>query len=423
MEPTAAIKTKEDVFAALKEILPPAQYESMIAAGEVGARATKGKTDGEIQALITQAGDPHARAVKSLYDRDPEQGKGIDFVRFAKAIALGKIDGRPAQDVAKALKFSPEICDALSMDGQRELRRTKAFEESSFADGGSLVPDQVSSDFIQLLRARVVVMALGASSLQFKGSMTINKQTGPGTAVYVGEAANIPPSSPATGVEQLSARKLAAVYICSNDLLRNPSAGAEALLRDDMIKVLALLEDLTLLRSVGGSYAPKGLLYQTNAANQFASAGTSLANKVADLGTAIRLVEQSNIPITRGGWAFHPRTKWSLATTLDSLGHFVFLDQIMADSLFGYPFMTTTQIPINLSGANSEIYFGQWPELINGEDTALQVEAFPNGSYFDGSQVQSGVSQDSTPIRALKRHDAILRHDTSFSVITAVQYT
>lgn len=415
--------TAEDIKKMIAEALGAPAAEKMIEAEEAGRAALHGKSQAEQLATFAKSapGDLHRGAVARGMAHDPLKGKGTAFVRFAKAVALAKHAGRDPQSVAKDLGYGSEISDAFSREAQATL---KALSEGSFADGGVLVPEQISSDFIELLRARTAVLTMGASTLQFKGTMSIPRQTSAGSASYVGEMSNIPVSSPQAGEVRLSAKKLAALYVASNDLLRNPSAGAEALLRDDMIKVMALKKDLTVLRSVGGEYAPKGVRYWANSSNVNAITGTALANKVTDFGTMIRLVEESNVGLDRGGFILRPRTKWNLATTLDSQGNFVFMAAMMGGNLFGFPFATTTQVPANLGGGSNETecYFGQWSELIIGEDTAMQVEAFPNGAYYDGSAIQSGISQDSTPLRALERHDVIVRNDTSFSVLTGVTY-
>ena len=50
----------------------------------------------------------------------------------------------------------------------------------------------------------------------------------------------------------------------------------------------------------------------------------------------------------------------------------------------------------------------------------MEVEAFPGGTYFDGSALQSGISRDQTVLRALSKHDIAMRHNLAASLLTGV---
>ena len=90
---------------------------------------------------------------------------------------------------------------------------------------------------------------------------------------------------------------------------------------------MAVRRDLSFFRGAGDTFQPKGLNKFINSNNQFASAGTTTANKVADLVKAIRLVDESNV-IGRynvmPGFAMSPRSKWSIFASLDSNSNLTF---------------------------------------------------------------------------------------------------
>jgi HK97 family phage major capsid protein len=390
------------------------------AADEAAATKNKGSlVDGveRVDALIRHS--IHGK------DGDPFKGKGIGFAQFVKTITLAKMNGAQPIDIAKARGYG-DVVKGLELQ-----TKATAMSESVMADGGALVPDEFSAEFIEILRARTAVRALGARALPMnRGSITLAKQTGAGTATYQGENLPATTTKPAVGVLQLSAKKLTALAVISNDLIRDNVHSADQLVRDDCVKVVALREDLAFIRGDGTQFTPKGIknwlpTANVNAATQ-AGASATATEVIGDLAKMIRLVEESNVGMVQCGWILTPRSKWYLAQLRDGVGGFLFKDEIMKGTIFGYPFKTTTQVPNNLGGGTneSEVYFGDFSEAIIGENTSLLVEAFPNGTYVDSAtgNVVSGVSNDQTVVRVIERHDFGLRHENTFSMLTTVKW-
>jgi HK97 family phage major capsid protein len=154
--------------------------------------------------------------------------------------------------------------------------------------------------------------------------------------------------------------------------------------------------------------------------------GVSLANTTTDLGRLILTLENANIPLMRGGWLFGPRAKHYLMTVQNSTGFFVYRDEMLRGTLWGYPFAVTTTIPTNLTDNTgtdeSEVYFGDFDEAIIGESANLIVDASQEAAYFDGSEVVSAYSKDQTVVRAIEEHDFALRRDTAFAVLVGVRW-
>lgn len=296
----------------------------------------------------------------------------------------------------------------------------KALTESVFEDGGSLVRDQVSADFIELLRSALAVRGL-VREVQFKGSLTIGRQNGAATAAWVGEGDNIATSQPSFGELQLQAKKLAALVPLSNDLLRNPSTGIEALVRDDILAVMARKLDLALLEGSGAAHEPRGMNLWVHTDNQFADTGTDAENMIADLAKAIRLVDAANVTMVNPAFIMHPRTRWAIAAAMNSVsGDHPFLDEMSRGSILGIPVRTTSGM--TASGSDYKIYFAAWGHGVLGIDLETQVEVMPNAAYYDGSAIRSGVSRDESVVRAIGRFDFVLRHDKAGSIITGVGY-
>ena len=376
---------------------------------------------------------PTRRWLQPLFDGDVEVPKssdvlvrgidtrGLALARYVRALAAAKGDPSGAAALVKSWldKTKSELDEYIS----------KALSETSFEGGGALVPDQFVADLIPLLRDRAVVRAMGATVLPMNsGSMTLPRQTAGATAYYVGELQNVMPSQPAFGQIQLSAKKLRALVPVSNDLLRDAALNADMIVRDDMVTVMALREDLAFLRGDGTQNQPRGIRYSVNSGHVFArtkaGATVTLDEVTADLARCVRLLEEASIPMIRPGWIMTPRTKWFLMTLRDGNGNLVFAPEMRQGTLMGFPFRATSQIPNTLgAGTNeSEIYFGDFAQFVIGENTQLLIDVWPGGAYFDGTQVVSGISTDQTVIAATARHDCALRHDKAFAIITAVDW-
>lgn len=352
---------------------------------------------------------------------DPLKGKGLDFARAVRAITQAKMRGSSARDVAARWQKEGYLGYGAVAE-QLEGFEKRALEVGTFAGAGVLVPETLSGEFIELLYNRAVSTSLGARDFPFRGSISLGKMNSGASVGYVGEEANITPSQPSLGSLKLTGKKAAGLVALTNELLALPEAGADAMVRDDLLKAMALRRDLSFYRGTGAETQPKGVYSWTKAGNKFNQTGTTLAAKVADYLKLPQLVEEGNHDTTSAAYVMAIRTFFALASTLDSQGNFVFMPMLMAGNLFGYRFGKTQQIPTNLSGSNSEVYFGVHSEVLMGRDTArpLEVEAFPNGAYHNGSAVVAGISNDTTPVRIIESHDVAARHDNAFSILEAV---
>ena len=362
---------------------------------------------------------------RGYMSRDPHQGRGLVLGQLARIAYLAKQTSRctPGGFAEVAEEISKNTKDKRTAAQYGEMRASLL--ESSFSGLGALIPPEMSAEIIEFLYPAVVCQAMGVRTVPFKATLTFGRQNVSTIAYWLGEAQNMTPSIPGADQLELKARTSAVLAPVSNYLLRNPNVATDAFLRDDVVRRMALTRDLAILRGPGTQFQPKGIKNWMRSANQLPATGTSLTDKVADLISLISTIDSADVPMTRAGYVMHPRSKWSLAATLNALGVYVFWPMVATGTLFGFPMATTTQVPINLGGGggDSEVYFGEWPEVIVGEDTPLEIEMFLNGTYYDGANLVSGISTDQSILRALDRIDVIMRHNQSFAMLTGVQWT
>jgi HK97 family phage major capsid protein len=294
--------------------------------------------------------------------------------------------------------------------------------------GGYLVPVQALGGIIDLLRANLVTAALGATVLDNLTGVPVEipKQTGASTAVWVEENAAITESEITFGQLALNPKALAALVKMSNRSLRLTNPALEALVRDDMVQQIALALDLAALRGNGAGGSILGLVNQPGV-------GTLTFDSTAVHGGATNpsweamyelegVVEDANALRGRLGFAMSPKIK-RLMSKLRETGATANADGFLQTipmtspqitSILGWPFQTTTQIPNNLGAGSdeSEVYFGNWADLIIGMWGGMRLKA--------SDEAGTAFASDQTWVRAIMDVDAGIRRAESFAIGTTV---
>lgn len=338
--------------------------------------------------------------------------KGLMAGRFMRAIAAGK------GDPGRAARF------ATKHWGEDATPVVRALEASDAESGGVLIPTQWSAEVIELLRERTTVRRLGPVIIPMPtGSMQMSKLTGGATAGYIGESQNLPVTEQTFGNINLTWKKLAALIPVSNDLLRFNTAGADMIVRDDAVAAMAAREDQAFLRDDGTQFTPKGLRHWVPAQNITQANGTvNLANVTSDLAAMILLLREAHCRFLNVNWIMAPRTEFFLLSLRDGNGNFVYRDEMLRGTLWGFPYGSTTEIPTNLGGGGdeSEVMLLDFADVLLGESNTLEVMASDVAAYFDGSQVQAAFSLDQTVIRLIAHHDLQVRHEESLALMNEV---
>lgn len=313
----------------------------------------------------------------------------------------------------------------------------KALAEGTGSAGGYLVSVETAAEVLSILRARSAVMRLGPTIVPVKKELDLVALSAGASASYVAENARVPVTEQtfATSV-LLRPRELAALVPVSNRLLRdadsNPSA--ELIVRKDLAEVMALRADLAFLRGTGTANEPLGIRNAadlTPAPSLGTNGATPTFDNLMDLVAALRAV---NAPFARPGWIFHPRLLSTLEKVKDTTGRYLADAGLLTydptgggGTLLGFRFVTTTQIPINVTTGSStdttELYFSSdFDEAWIGENLELEIAVSGEASYStDGSVWNSAFQQNQTLFRAVTSHDIGLRRPQLFSVMTGVR--
>lgn len=306
-------------------------------------------------------------------------------------------------------------------------REFKALSATVPADGGYLVPEVYANEIIELLYPSTVIYSLGARRLGMaNGNLNIPKIKTGSRAMFAGENRAISRSAPKFGNLKLSAKKLTALIPMSNDLLRSTNFDNDVIVGQDVTKQMALGVDYGALLGTGGEFQPLGITKNKGVLNiDVTSIDTEYSSNQGVLTAAfpnylVASVLKNNVYADGLGFVFNTSVEQFFKSLRDEVGGFIFAKEMNENgTLVGYPYKTTNLL--ETTGGKTQIVFGNWNDLVIGEQGALEIETSREGSWTDDAgNLVSAFENDQTLIRAINNVDTGLRHDESFAVATKV---
>lgn len=374
----------------------------------------------QAESMAAQAAVPvqsHVRKVGSIpaVPREPET-KGAGMARMVLALAAAQGNNQLAAQIAMDRGYGDHVAASLNT--------------LTPGAGGVLVPENLSTEVIELLRPKSVVRKLGARAMPLNnGNLSIPRLKGGAVVGYIGSDSDIPTSQQELDDLKLSAKKLTGLVPISNDLIATSSANpnVDQIVVSDLTSAMGTREDKAFIRDNGSGNTPKGLRYWAPTQNVYAAAQPkpTIDQVSLELNKLVLVLESADANMTAVGWVMAPRTKRFLQALRDGNGKvYPELDQ---GFLMGYPVGSTTQIPTNLAvGADSngsEIYLADFGDCFIGEDSHLVIDFSKEATYTDGEgKTVSAFQRDQTLVRVIAKHDFGPRHVESVAVLTDVQW-
>lgn len=310
---------------------------------------------------------------------------------------------------------------------------TKALSWLNELTGGAIVAPPEMGELIELLRNKEALVNAGARTVPLppQGRMKYPRQTAASNTYWIGENQPISDSNIGTGEVTLQAKKLAVMIKAPNELIRFASPAAEALMRDDMTKSLALGLDLAGLEGAGGDTRPRGIINMPNI-NRITSSdaranGDALVGN--DVYRFIAAVEESNAEFE--SFIMRPKTKYKyyqLRTDAvaqgDKAGVFLFnlireAGDGLGTALGGHPVITSTQVSqVRAKGTATNLTYiigGMWSDLLIGMFGAIEFAATTMGD--------TSFTNDQTWVRGILSADIQARHEAAFVLMDNLDTT
>ncbi len=291
--------------------------------------------------------------------------------------------------------------------------------------------NQASSAFIDALRPMSVVARFPGMQMSFEGngSIKIPRLATPSGGTWVGENKAIKVDSLGFDDVTLVPLKNANIVTATNELLMRSDPSALSVIRDDIVRGVAISIDtkFTSDDAAAAGVSPAGL--QTFDTAKDTSSGSSLDNITSDLRKLVDAMLTVNMPMTRPTWLMHPVNVNFLRFIRDGLGTYAFRTEIAGGTIFGYPYMESTSVPLSeiiLVDASQVIIAQEMAPVISlSEDASLHMEDTSPADDIGGATtpVASLFQRDLTGIRCKTTIDWNVRHAGSVQVLTTVAWS
>lgn len=273
---------------------------------------------------------------------------------------------------------------------------------ASAASAGYLV-NTANIGFVELLRNRSVLFNMGAMQLSgLRDNITIPKQTGAGTAVWLANEGSTITESNQTFTQIAATPKHVGGYTeISRQLMLQSSPAVEGLVNLDLATVVALAIDLAGMNGSGSSGQPTGIL-QTSGIGSVT--GTSL--DYADIVEFQTDVFAGNALNADGGYV----TTGAVAGLLKSRVKFsstaspIWDGRLDMANVDGHRGMASNQMPA------ATMVFGDFGQVVVCEWGVLEVEVNPFANF------QAGI----VGVRAIAAVDIVVRYPTAFSAASSI---
>ena len=272
------------------------------------------------------------------------------------------------------------------------------------AGGNMVATDLVPSSFIDLLRARSRAAQLGMTMVPLLvGNVSIPKLTGAATAYWLAnEATAITESQQTVGQLALAPKTLGAYTELSRLLMLQSTPAAEALVMNDLAKVLALAIDLAVFEGTGNSGQPSGISV-TAGIGSVTGGSLDLADCIefqTDLATGNALADNCayiTTPAVAGLLKGRARISSTDSVTL-------WQGSVLDGTVEGFRATTSTQLTA------ASMIFGDFSQAVLAEWGMLEIALNPYAAFATAI----------TGIRAIQSVDVGIRQAAAFSRATSI---
>ena len=266
-------------------------------------------------------------------------------------------------------------------------------------------------ELIDLLRNMAVAVRLGARVLTgLQGPVSFTKQTGAGTATWVGEnpGSDVADSNLTLGLATLNPKTLQSSTSYSRQLLATASIDVESLVRSDLAAIHALAWDKAVFHGIGAGNEPAGI-YVAPDVNAVAMGGAPTFGKLVDMATE---VAKDNALLGNLGFVTTPGMAGKLMQTLvaSAAGSaMIWSGNHIEGSVAGYRAIASNQIRSDLGGGSEHgIGFGNWADALVGMWAGLEILADPYRLKKQGM----------IEVTSFQMTDVLLRRGESFTKST-----
>lgn len=291
----------------------------------------------------------------------------------------------------------------------------RAMSEGTDSQGGFLVPEQLSSNVIDLARANAVVFQAGAQVAPMEtDTLNLARLATGNSANWKSENAAVTGSDQVWEKLTLTAKTVVVNQILSRELFEDLSPAGEAAIRHEIASAIALKLDLAALEGSGTDPEPKGLgSYVAGDVPEISMGTNGAAPTNYDEVVKATFSTLKNDGADPTAAVFHPRDLETYALLKDTTNQ----PLRRPSAIESLPFLSSSQIDTTRdqgtsTGVASNAYVGDFRQMVVGVRPRLQIRfQLLDQRYADNLQVA---------ILAWLRADVGLAHENHFAKIVGL---
>lgn len=313
----------------------------------------------EVRTVETEKSDDDL-SKKAAEDRDPLKRvitverkieKGVQFARYAGVIAAAQGNMSNALEIAKDRfpneKPLHEVIKLLSMRG-REWVSKAAVAVGTATDSDYAAPlvnyTNMVQDFIEFLRPQTIIGRI-QNLRRVPFNIRVPRQTGGGSAAWVGEGAPKPVTAVAFDYVELKWTKLATIAVITEELARFSSPSAETIIRDTLAKAIIQQMDADFVDPANAGTANVKPASITNGVSAVASTGNTEAEIRIDIANVFAPFIAANLTPANGVWIMSATVALALSLIRNDSGNSAFPGISMAGgTFFGMPVVVSEAV-------------------------------------------------------------------------------
>ena len=340
----------------------------------------------EARTKITELREERINTVEQRIQNTPSKEVGLEekeIKRFSFLRALNALANPTDKQAQEAAAYEKEVSEAASraygkpaagiMVPNEVLKRD--LNVGTATAGGNLVATELlAGSFIDILRKRMALMQAGVTMLTgLEGNISIPRMTSSSTAYWVGEGASPTESQQAFDQVNLSPKTVGAYVDYTRRTLLQSSIDVEAMVRDDLAKVIALELDRAGLYGSGSSNQPLGLTGTSGIGTQTITTYGTFAEYIGmetDVATA-------NADVASMKYLVNAAARGALKSTekASSTAQFVWEN----DEINGYQAIVSNQL------ANNDVVFGDFSQFVVATWSGLDLTVDPYAGATSGN--------------------------------------
>jgi HK97 family phage major capsid protein len=340
-----------------------------------------------------------------MFAATPNMAGGSERVYSLSRALRAMIDPRSV-DAGYEREVSDELARQLGRKARGFFMPMGALNQRTLSVAGApalVGVEQMGSAFIDILRARSVVMNLSPMILSgLTANISIPRLTASATAGWIaGDGSDsLTNATPTFDAVTLSPKTVGALVLLSRKMVLQSNPAAEGTILADLAQVIAVEIDKAAINGTGLSDAPTGILHTSGiATNTFAAAAPTFAEIVAMESALLT----NNADASRAAYITTPTLAGSLKTTPISQYGSQMIWQAGVDPGFGQVNGLRAAATSNVPAG--KVILGNWSDFIMGMWGGVDIELNPYEDFAKGV----------ISIRAFASVDFGVRHAPSFA--------